>query len=75
MLKGNDATLFAVFKPFIFVVVCLLLFFFLNHCKELMCLSILTVGAFQSGGGCIVTDMMDDEMNHCYYFGTVNETQ
>lgn len=49
-LKGNDATLFAVFKPFIFVVVCLSCFCFLIHCKELMCLSILPNCGCITGG-------------------------
>lgn len=39
-----------------------------------MCLSILTwCGVFLGGGvvACTVKDMMDDKMNHCYYYGTV----
>lgn len=76
MLKGNDATLFASFKPFIFVV-----FFFLNFLLEplqaklrndiiQMCLSILRGGGFRVVA-CTVTGVMDDKMNHCYYYGTV----
>lgn len=55
-LKGNDATLFAVFKPFIFVVVLGFLFFFFKPLQTKlrtdiiqMCLSILPGGGRFSG--------------------------
>lgn len=79
MLKGNDATLFASFKPFIFVV---FFFFFFNFLLEplqtklrndiiQMCLSILRGGVEFGVVACTVIGVMDDKMNHCYYYGTV----
>lgn len=35
-----------------------------------MCLSILPGGGGEFWG-CTVIDVMDDKMNHCYYYGTV----
>lgn len=78
-LKGNDATLFALFKPFIFVVFLILNFFFLfflNHCKLKlrddiiqMCQSYLVcVGGLQPSTYLYGTA---DKTNHCYYYGTV----
>lgn len=37
-----------------------------------MCLSILPSGRRDSGVvACTVTDVTNNEMNHCYYYGTV----
>lgn len=68
MLKGNDASLFALFKPFIFCSI-----FFGNIAnkakkkkitkKKIMCVSILLGGIIQYPD----VDMMDNKMNHCYY--------
>lgn len=82
-LKGNDATLFALFKPFIFVVFfCLFVFliiiiFLLEPLQTKlrndfiqMCLSILS-GGQEFGVTCTVKDVMDNLKNHCYYYGTV----
>lgn len=77
MLKGNDATLFALFKPFIFVV-----FFFLEPLQTnlrndiiQMCLSIFPGMCVCVCVGVVTCkDIMDYKTNHCYYYGTVKKT-
>lgn len=73
--KGNDATLFALFKPFIFLVFFLIIFLKPLQTKLRediiqMCLSILSGG--EGEGGCCGSSLVQLKMNHFCYNGTVN---